>query len=285
MKKPDVAFWKNFGLMNLGTILLAVGIYFFKIPNGFSTGGVSGIGTILGSLTPHISPAVWISVINVAMLLIGFLVLGKETGASTCYCALLFSAAVWVMEWLIPMKAPLTDQPFLELVIGMLIDALGAALIFQAGASSGGTDILALILKKYTHLDVGKALLCVDSLIAASAFFVFDVKTGLFSMLGLFIKAFLVDDIIESINSCKYFIVITEKPEEVGTYIMKELGHGVTAHAVRGQYTNREKVMIHTVCRRLEAYRLRQRIREIDPGSFTIITTTSEIIGRGFRSV
>ena len=278
-------FIKDFLWMTLGISLLAVGIYFFKIPNGFATGGVSGMGTVLGHLLPKVSPATWIAGINLLLLILGFLILGWKQMAKTIYCSLLFSAQIWLLEFLVPLSAPLTDQPFLELIVGVLVDALGAAMVFYAGASSGGTDVLALILKKFTHLDVGKALLCVDALIVASAFFVFDIATGLFSLLGLFIKAFLVDGIIESIDSCKYFIVITQKPKEVGAYIMEELHHGVTAHVVKGEYTGEEKTMIHTVCKRLEAYRLRSRIRELDESAFMIITTTSEIIGRGFRSV
>ncbi len=158
-------------------------------------------------------------------------------------------------------------------------------MIFNAKASSGGTDIVALILKKFTALDVGKALLAVDFIVAASAFVVFDIQTGLFSLLGLFAKAFLVDAVIESLNTCKYFVVITEKREEISEFIIKSLHHGVTVSAAVGEYTHTEKSMIHTVCKRIEAVRLRSRIKEIDPHAFIIITTSSEIIGRGFRSV
>ena len=144
---------------------------------------------------------------------------------------------------------------------------------------------MALILKKYSRLNVGKALLCTDFLIAAGAFYVFGIKAGLYSILGLFSKAFLVDGIIENINSCKYFVVITDHAAEVREYIIKEMHHGVTDSAVIGGYTHKERTMLHTVCRRGEAVRLRRRIREIDPRAFIIITTSNEIIGRGFRSV
>ena len=158
-------------------------------------------------------------------------------------------------------------------------------MLFNANASSGGTDITALILKKYTSLDVGKALLAVDFFVAASSFLVFDIKTGLFSLLGLFAKAFIVDAVIENLNTCKYFVVITEKREEISSFIMENLHHGVTVNTVTGEYTGNEKTMIHTVCKRIEAIRLRNKIKEIDPHAFIIITTSSEIIGRGFRTV
>ena len=270
--------------MTIGCILLATGVYFFKIPNGFATGGVTGIGTVLGKISP-ISPASWIGILNIALLLLGFIFLGKQNGVKTIYCSMFYSAITYIFEKAIPLYVPLTNQPFMELVYAMLLTSIGSAMIFNSNASSGGTDIAALILKKYTNLDVGKALLAVDFVVAASSFFVFNIQVGLFSLLGLFAKAFLVDGVIESINTCKYFIVITTKREEISSYIIETLHHGVTVNYVIGEYTKDEKVMIHTVCKRIEAIKLRMKIKEIDPSSFIIVTTSSEIIGRGFRSI
>ena len=158
-------------------------------------------------------------------------------------------------------------------------------MIFNSDSSSGGTDILALILKKYSSIDVGKALLAVDFVIALSSFYVFGIRAGLFSLLGLFSKAFIVDAVIENLNTCKYFVVITDKKQEVSEFIIKNLHHGVTSHKVIGEFTGEERTMIHTVCKRIEAIKLRNEIRKMDPHAFMIITTSSEIIGRGFRSV
>lgn len=275
---------KRFLLMNLGCILLSTGVYFFKIPNGFTTGGVTGIGTILGNLTP-ITPAVWIWILNIALLILGFMFLGKNNGIKTIYCSMFYSALTYIFEIICPLSAPLTNQPLLELIYAMLLTSIGSAMIFYSDASSGGTDIAALILKKFTKIDVGKALLVVDSMVALSAFFVFDITAGLFSLLGLFAKAFIVDSVIESLNTCKYFMVITNKREEISEFIIKSLHHGVTVGSVVGEYTKEEKTMIHTVCKRAEAIILQHKIKQIDPHAFIIITTSSEIIGRGFRSV
>ena len=264
---------------------MTVGVYFFKIPNGFATGGVSGISTIFGALFKVLTQAQWMTLINVILLILGFILLGRGNGVKTVFCSLLFSGLTMVCERFIPLQGPLTDQPFLELVYAMLLTSIGSAMIFNSGASSGGTDIMALILKKFTSLDVGKSLLVVDFLVAGSSFFVFGIKAGLFSMLGLFAKAFLVDAVIDSLNSFKYFIAITDKPDMVREYIMKDLHHGATVTEALGSYTNNKKYMIHTVCKRFEAIKLRKQIKSIDPGSFIIITTSSEIIGRGFRSI
>ena len=275
---------KNFLIMTLGCILLAFGVYFFKIPNGFATGGVTGIATVLAKFIP-ISPGILIWGFNILLMIIGFIFLGGQTGMKTVYCSMFYSAITYLLEIIMPLSAPLTDQPFLELVYAMLLTSIGSAMIFNANASSGGTDIVALIIKKFTSIDVGKALLIVDFFVAASSFVVFGIKTGLYSLLGLFAKAFIVDAVIENLNTCKYFVVITNEREKISEFIIKELHHGVTINAVTGEYTKEEKTMIHTVCKRGEAIRLRSRIKEIDPHAFIIITTSSEIIGRGFRSV
>lgn len=275
---------KAFFMLHTGIILLSVGVYFFKIPNGFTTGGVTGIGTILGNLTP-ISSSAWIWILNIALLILSFIFFGKGTGAKTVYCSMMYSALIYVFEFFIPLKTPLSNQPFLELIYAMLLTSIGSAMIFNANASSGGTDIVALILKKYFKMDVGKALLSVDFVVASSAFIVFDIETGLFSLLGLFAKAFIVDSVIESLNTCKYFVVITSKPKEISNYIIKELHHGVTSHIAVGEYTHSDRTMVHTVCKRIEAIRLGEKIRALDPNAFIIITTSSEILGRGFRSV
>ena len=166
---------KEFLVMTAGVILLTIGVYFFKIPNGFSTGGVTGIGTILGAMTP-ITSGIWIWILNIGLLLVGFLFLGRSTGLKTVYCSMAYSALIYFFEAFVPLKSPLSDQPLLELFYAMLLTSIGSAMIFNSGASSGGTDIAALILKKYVKIDVGKALLCVDFVVAASAFFVFGVK-------------------------------------------------------------------------------------------------------------
>jgi len=275
---------KKILLLHIGIILLSIGVYFFKIPNGFSTGGVSGIATILSKIT-ELTAAQLITLLNGLLLVVGFMFLRKATGILTVYCSLLFSGLTWIFEFIFSITSPITNETFLEFVYAMLFTSIGSALIFYCDASSGGTDIIALIIKKYSKINPGKALLISDFFIATSAFVVFDVKTGLFSLLGLFAKAFIVDGFIENLNACKYFVVITSKRKEISEFIIKNLHHGATITPATGQFTGEEKTMIHTVCKRIEAIKLRSKIKEIDPHAFIIITTSSEIIGRGFRNV
>lgn len=277
---------KTFGIVNLGALLSAVGVYFFKFPNHFSTGGVSGISVIFSELLPNYSPATLMMIINILLLVVGFVFIGKSFGLMSTYASLVYSLETWLFEKIWPMSQPFTTQPLMELVIAVVLLAAGSALLFNVGASSGGTDIVAMILKKYTGIsNIGKALLFSDIIIGLAACVVFGMETGLFSLLGLFLKAFVVDSVIESINLCKYFSIVTSKPDEICDYIIKTLNHSSTVIDAEGAYTHADCKVIMTVCKRGEAVRLRQKCKEIDPHSFVFITNTSEIIGKGFRSV
>ena len=281
---------RDFTFLNLGILLMAVGIYFFKAPNGFATGGVSGISIILSAIFPTFSQASYMLIINVLLLVLGLILLGKECGGLTVFCSLMLSLENSLFNLFVPIESPLTSYPLLELVYAVLLTGIGSAIIFKCKASSGGTDIVALILKKHTSMNVGTALLLTDFLIAAATFIDFSgellgfaPETGLFSMMGLFAKVFVVDDIIDSINLCKSFTIITSKPNEVTTYIMNNMHHGATILDGKGAFTGDGRAVIMTVCRRSEAIKLRKRVNEIDAHSFIIITKTSEILGKGFR--
>jgi uncharacterized membrane-anchored protein YitT (DUF2179 family) len=195
----------------------------------------------------------------------------------------MLSLETWIFERFIPLSAPLTEYPLLELVYAVLLTGIGSAIVFKCNSSTGGTDIVALILKKYTHMNVGQALLFSDFVIAASTFFVYDIKTGLFSLLGLFAKVFVVDDILDSINMCKSFTIITTKPKEINEYITHDVHHSATVVDGKGAYTGDGRSVIMTVCRRSEAIKLRKKVEDIDPHACIIISKTSEIMGKGFR--
>ena len=160
---------REFLLMNLGTLLVSVGVYFFKFPNNFSMGGVSGMAILLGELIPALSPSTYNTIINVLFLILGFLMLDKSFGFRTVYASIVSAALIQVFGWVCPLDGPLTDELMLELFFAVILPALGAAILFNIDASSGGTDIMAMILKKYTGMDVGRALLVSDVVIAAAA--------------------------------------------------------------------------------------------------------------------
>ena len=276
---------KEFVLINVGVLLMVCGIYFFKFPNHFSIGGVTGLSIVLTGIFPQFKPGALVFFLNMLLLVIGFLFFGKGFGLKTAYASTVFSIEIWLFEVLFPMSAPFTDQPLLELMYAVMLPAFGSALLFNNAASSGGTDVVAMILKKHTHLDIGKALLCSDLLITLSAGFVFGIKVGLFSVLGLAAKALVVDTVIENINLNKYFTIITAKPELISDYIVKTLKRGATIQDARGAFSHQPKSVIIAVVSRPQAIRLQRYIREADPEAFLMITNTSEIIGKGFRGM
>ncbi|NLB90694.1 MAG: YitT family protein, partial [Clostridiales bacterium] len=184
-------------LITFGICIMSLGIYFFKFPNHFSTGGVTGIAVVLEHYFPNMSAGTLVMLINNGLLIVGFLVFGKNFGVRTAYASLLFSATIWLLEKLVPIQTPLTTQPLLELVFSVTLPAVGSAILFNLEASSGGTDIVAMILKKYTSLNIGVALLIGDFFITIASALTFGIEIGMFSLLGLLIKSMVLDMVLE----------------------------------------------------------------------------------------
>lgn len=271
-------------LLTLGILITSIGVYFFKFPNNFSTGGVSGLSLILGRVIPSdvLTPSVLMLIINVALLVVGFAFIGRDFAFSTVYCSMLLSFLMNIFERICPLAHPLTTQPFLELCFAVLLPAFGSAILFHLGASSGGTDIIAMILRKYTSMNIGLALMIADSLITVAALFFFGIESGLYSILGLLLKSALVDYVADSFRIRKCFQIITAEPEPIVNFIVKVLHRGATLEDVHGAYTNGSKTMIITVLNRSQALALRRHVHSIDPHAFMIITASTEIVGKGF---
>jgi uncharacterized membrane-anchored protein YitT (DUF2179 family) len=181
------------------------------------------------------------------------------------------------------MDKPLTNQPSLELAFAVILPSIGSAILFNIGASSGGTDVIAMLLKKYTNTNIGRALLISDFFLTVLTFPVFGITIGLFSIMGLFLKSTLVDTIIENLNLNKYFTIICENPNPICDYITDYIHRSATLIDARGAFSDKDKKIIITVMNRHQAVLLRKFIKQTEPDAFLLITNTSEIIGRGFR--
>lgn len=275
---------KEYAILTVATLFMAAGIYIFKFPNNFTFGGVTGIAIVLSAVS-GISAGIYTFIINMALLGLGFIFLGKGAGIKTVYVSTLLSVALAIPDRIFPMDKPLTDQPILELVFAIAMPALSSAVLFNMGASSGGTDIIAVILKKYTSFNIGTSLLIVDLLITVTACFVFDIETGLYSFCGLFVKSLVIDGAIENINLCKYFTIVCSDPKPICEFIHTILGRGATMFKAQGTYSGRSEYVILTVMQRHQAVALRNFIKRTDPSAFMMITNSSEIIGKGFRGL
>ena len=275
---------KYFSTLTFSTLLIAVGTYFFKVTNNFTFGGITGLAVLIAK-SGLVSAGDFNLIMSMILLAIGLVILGKKFAAKTAYCSILLSVALSLLERIFPMNGPFTDQPMLELCFAIALPALGSAILFNIGASSGGTDIIAMILKKYSSFDIGRALMISDALITAAGFFVFDIETGLYSLLGLAIRSFMIDTFIESFNLSKYFNVVCDHPEPICDFIVHTLGRSASVCLAKGAYSGKDKYIIFTALNRVQAVRLRNYIRATDPKAFILISNTSEIIGKGFHSI
>ncbi len=275
---------KMFGLMTGSTLIMAAGIYFFKFANNFTFGGITGLAVLVAK-SGVISASDFSFAANIFLLIVGWLMFGKKFAAKTAYCTILLSVSLSALERLYPMSQPLTDEPILELAFAVALPSFGSAVLFNIGASSGGTDVIAMIIKKCSSFDIGKALMATDVVITLAGCFVFDIKTGLYSFLGLAIRSFMIDGVIESLNLSKYFNIICEHPDPICTYINEKLHRGATIMDAKGAFSGKDKYMIITVLSRAQAVKLRNYIRQNSPDAFLLISNTSEIIGKGFHSV
>ena len=275
---------KNFSLLTISTLIMAVGIYFFKFANNFTFGGITGIAVLVAKFLP-ISASDFSFVVNILLLIIGWIVLGKSFAEKTAYSTILLSVSLPLLERIYPMSHPLTNEPLLELIFAILLPALGSAILFNIGASSGGTDVIAMILKKYTSIDIGKGLMISDLIFTLAGFLVFNVKTGLYSLFGLIMRSALIDNFIESFNRSKYFHVVTSNATCICDFIQNDLQRGATIVNATGAFTGDDKYIILTVLSPSQAVKLRNFIKEHDPKAFLLVSNTSEIIGKGFHSV
>lgn len=271
-------------MLLLAGVISAGGTYFFKFPNNFTTGGVTGLAVIMKVWWPQISQATFSNIMSIALMVVGILTLGREFGVKTSIYTLWFTVLITLFDRFVPMSGPLTNQPLMELILAVLLPAIGAAMLFSIGASSGGTDVIAMLLKKYANVyNTSTALLMADFFIGVLAFFVFDIQTGIFSVFGLMMRSVLTEGVLTNLNRRKYFHIITADPQPIQEFITKELHRSATLFGGMGAYTGENRTLILTVVSPRQAIDLRNFVRSQSPKNFLLITNTSEIFGRGFR--
>ncbi len=276
---------KNFLIITISIFIMAVGVYFFKFPNNFCFGGVTGAAVVFAKITP-LSASAFSFVVNFLLLGLGFIFLGKEFALKTTYATVLLSALLLVFEKFHPMEHPLSNEPMLELVFAITLPAIASALLFYEGASSGGTDVVAMIVKKYTHVqDIGIALFITDLIMIIIACFVFDIKTALYSFVGLTVKSFLIDAIIENIMLRKSVMITCDDKDAICQFIIKDLNKSATIVKAKGAYSNEDKYLIFTTLTRQQAAAVRAYIHRNHLKAFISMSSTSEVFGKGFSSI
>lgn len=282
MTKPAVKIVKEYVLLTLASVLMIISTWLFKYPNNFTFGGITGLSIVLSRIF-EVPASTLNLVMNAVLLVIGVVALGKGFAGKTLYVTIFSTVGLSLLDKIKPITKPLTDEPVIELLFAVAIPAVASAILFNMDASSGGTDIVAMLLKKYTTMEIGTAIFAVDIIITLSAFVAFDFATGLYSVTGLMAKTLIMDGAIENMNLCKYFTIITTNPKPICDFIHHELHRSATIYKAEGTYSHTEKNIVLVVLKRSQAVRLRRFIKDVEPTAFMMITNSSEIIGKGFR--
>ncbi len=269
-------------MITLGSLLIASGLYFFIASAQLAVGGISGLAIVVKELLPDMPFGLIMLGLNVIMFLIGFLVIGKAFGVKTVYCSLGISVFIMVFEHIIPVTQPVSQDMLIILIFGMLLISTGQALIFNHGASSGGTDIIAKIIIKFIPMKIGTALQIADLVIIAAAIGVFGIEKGLYALLGIMINGFLVDYLIDGFNVAKLVMIISNETQEVTDYIINDLDRSATVYPATGAYSNEDKNVITTVVNRRQFVQLKNQINIIDPHAFVTVQQLHEVMGEGF---
>ena len=273
---------KKYLYINTGMLIMALGLYFFLIPANLAVGGVTGLAMVVKNYLPWINLGVLMSFFNVLLFIVAFIMIGKEFCGNSIYCSLLLSVVIGVLELIIPLPNPIVDDIILNLIFGIVIQGVGMAMIFYQNASTGGTDIVAKIINKYTNLEIGKALVLSDSLIALLAGLAFGATLGLYAFLGVLINGIVIDKVIGGINTKIHVLIISNEASDINEFIHRELKRGTTFLYGAGGYSNNEKKIISVVLNQKEYMKLKHFVKDNDPSAFITMSFVHEVLGEGF---
>lgn len=275
---------KEYAIITFGIILVAISVEYFFAPNELAAGGVTGLAIVINDFIPSLGVGTITLIVNVVLFCAAFIFIDGNFGGRTIYSSLMLSVVMWIIErWFNPFA--ITEDLIIATIFGTLISAIGMALVFNANASTGGTDILAKIMNKFLHIDIGKSLLIVDFVITLAGAAVFGLDKGFYSMLSVIILGVLVDKLIEGFNVCKQVMIISNKPTEVNKFIVEELDRSCTFIRGIGGFTKEDNYIIYTVLNRNEFIKLKNHIRSVDPRAFITVGEVHEVLGEGFKDL
>ncbi|WP_294403405.1 YitT family protein [uncultured Clostridium sp.] len=275
---------KSYLIITFGIILVAISVEYFFAPNNLAAGGVTGAAIVINALFPILSVGVLTLIMNAALFVVAFMFIDGNFGVKTIYASLGLSVILWIIEKFFN-PIPITTDVMMATIFGTIISAVGMAIVFNENASTGGTDILAKILNKFFHLDIGKSLLIVDFIITSASAIVFGIDLGLYAVLSVILLGILVDRFIEGFNSCKSIFIISDKNKEISRYIMNELDRGCTFLRSEGGYTKNEGNVLYAVVSRKQFIKLKNYIKEIDYTAFIAVGEVHEVLGEGFKDI
>lgn len=273
---PTAAAVREIAVLTGAVAIIAAAVYFFLVPSHASVSSISGLGIVLANFVPLPLSAITM-ILNVVLLVIGFLTCGREFGAKTVYTSILLPAFIGLFERLFPNLGSLTDSQELDVLCYILVVSVGLSILFNRNASSGGLDIVAKIMNKYLHMDLGKAMSLSGICVALSAALVYDKKTVVLSVLGTYFNGLVLDHFIFDNNIKRRVCIITKKEEELRRFIIEDLHSGATVYESYGAYNMQKRREIITIVDKAEYQKLMSYMNREDPQAFITVYTVSDM--------
>lgn len=273
---------KSYLIIIFGSFLCSIGVYFFMYPNNLTVGGIAGFAIGLNHFLPFINTGSLMLVLNIILFAVGFLLLGKAFGAKTIFSSLLISGFILIFEVVLPKVEPMTDNILLNMIVGILISAAGVSLVINQNASTGGTDIIAMIFRKYFNLDIGVGLYMADFITVLIGGLAFGKEQFFYSFFGILVNSLVVDKSVAGFNIKVNMFITSRIPFEINDFIIREMKRGSTIYKAQGGYSLEDRHIINTVVTRSQYVKIKNRVKEIDPKAFISISYVSEVLGEGF---
>ena len=267
---------KETGILTVAVAIIAAAVYFFLVPSHASVSSISGLGIVLSNFIP-LPLSVITMILNVVLLLIGFVTCGKEFGVKTVYTSVMLPVFLGLFEMLFPNLGSMTDSQELDVLCYILVVSVGLSILFNRNASSGGLDIVAKIMNKYLHMELGKAMSLSGMCVALSAALVYDKKTVVLSILGTYFNGIILDHFIFDNNIKRRVCIITKKEEELRQFITRDLHSGATIYEATGAYNFEKHNEIITIVDKSEYQKLMKFINELDPKAFITVYNVSSM--------
>ena len=267
---------REFAIISVGTAIVAAAVFFFMLPSHVSVGSGAALAMVLSNFIP-LSVSTITLIMNVGLLIIGFILIGPEFGAKTVYCSILMPVIMGVFEKIFPNFQSITQDPLLDVICYILVVGIGLAILFSRNASSGGLDIVAKIMNKYLKMDLGQAMSASGIVVALSSALCYDSKTVVLSLLGTYFGGLVVDHFIFGINIKRRVCVISNQLEPIVNYVLHELHSGATLNEIIGAYDRTPKMEMVTIVDKNEYKKLMDYVRDIDPKAFVTVYSVSDM--------
>ena len=270
---------KDFLILAVGMLIVSASIYYILLPSKVVVGSISGLVMVIANFVPlKISTLTFI--MNGILLVLGFIFIGKEFGAKTVITSIMMPVYLSIFEIITPNAQPLTDDMLINVLSYVLVVSFGQAVLFNINASSGGLDIIAKILNKYFHIDLGKALIVIGFITAATSIFVYDRKTLVVSILGTYISGVVIDNFIDGFNIRKKVCILSPEYQKIQEYVVKDLNRGATLYHAYGAWGNEKKIELVTILDKSEYADLLEFVNKTDPDAFITVATVGAVIGK-----